>query len=239
MKIVIGHIYPELLNMYGDRGNVIVLKKRLEMRGIECEVKEFKREDEINLDGIDILFIGGGSDREILTALDKLSIVKEKLKSYIEEGNIFLAVCSAYELISKEFYLKGEKYEGLGLIDVRASWNDKRFVSDVVIKTEFGTVAGFENHNGRMVIGNNIPLGKVVYGSGNNGEDKTEGIIYKNTFATYLDGPVLPKNPELCDEIIKRALEKKYQKDISLKELDDSVEFEAKNYIVNKYTSNI
>ena len=136
-------------------------------------------------------------------------------------------------------YIKGEKQDGLNILETKSLWNDKRFVSNVVLNTSFGMVTGFENHNGRMDIGILNPLGEVLFGNGNNGEDKKEGVIYKNTFASYLDGPILPKNPKLCDEIIKRALIKKYNEDVVLKALDDKEENVANNYIVSKYTSQI
>lgn len=235
MKLIIGVIFPEILNMFGDKGNVKALVKRLEWRGIESEVKEFNLNDEINLEDIDIIYIGGGGDKEIKIARDKLISKSDELKNYIENNGVLLAVCSGFELISKEFYQKGEKQEGLNLLDVASSWNDKRFVSNVVIDTPFGVVAGFENHNGRMNIGTYKPLGTILCGNGNNGEDKKEGVLYKNTFATYLDGPVLPKNPELCDEIIKRAILNKDETFV-LKKLDDSKELIAKNYVIEKYT---
>ncbi len=239
MELTVGVIYPELLNMFGDSGNIKAIEKRLLWREIGVNIREIHIDDEIDFSLFDIIYIGGGGDKEILTAKEKLYPIKEKLKEYAENDGVLLAVCSGFELISKVFYIKGEKKEGLNILETKSLWNDKRFVSNVVINTPFGMVTGFENHNGRMDIGKYNPLGEVVFGNGNNGEDKKEGVIYKNTFATFLDGPLLPKNPKLCDEIIKRALIKKYNEDIVLKELDDKEENIANNYIVSKYTSNI
>lgn len=239
MEITIGVIYPELLNMFGDSGNIKAIEKRLMWRDIGVNITKIHIDDEIDFSLFDIVYIGGGGDNEILTAKEKLYPMKDKLKEYVESDGVLLAVCSGFELISKEFHIKGEKQEGLGVLQVKSLWDEKRFVSNVVLNTSFGMVTGFENHNGRMDIGILNPLGEVLFGNGNNGEDKKEGVIYKNTFASYLDGPILPKNPKLCDEIIKRALIKKYNEDIVLKDLDDKEENIANNYIVSKYTSQI
>lgn len=239
MEISVGIIYPELLNMFGDIGNIKAIEKRLMWRDIGVNITKIHIDDEIDFSLFDIVYIGGGGDNEILTAKEKLYPQKDKLKEYVENDGVLLAVCSGFELISKEFHIKGEKQDGLNILETKSLWNDKRFVSNVVLNTSFGMVTGFENHNGRMDIGILNPLGEVLFGNGNNGEDKKEGVIYKNTFASYLDGPLLPKNPKLCDEIIKRALIKKYNEDIVLKELDDKEENIANNYIVSKYTSQI
>ena len=234
MELNIICIYPELLNMYGDKGNILTLTKRLLWRDIKANVTNYSLNDEIDINGADIVYIGGGGDKEILLAKDQLIKIKDKLKDYIENDGVLLAVCSGFELLGEYFYLKGEKTEGLGILNLKAEWNDKTFVSDVVIDTPFGKISGFENHNGRMNTSLYEPLGKIIFGNGNNGEDEREGLIYKNTFATYLDGPVLPKNPNLCDEILKRALNKKYN-DVSLEKLDDTDELKAQNYIIEKY----
>ena len=217
MEITVGVICPELLNMFGDSGNIKAIEKRLLWRDIEVKIKEFNLSDEITLDGIDIVYLGGGGEKETLIVKDKLDLKKEELKSYIENDGVLIAVCSGFEIIGNKFFCEGAIKEGLGLLDIKASLSNKRLVSDVILETDFGTVVGFENHIGKMDIGEYKELGKVIYGNGNNGEDKKEGLIYKNTFASYLDGPLLPKNPELTDEIIKRALEKKYNENISLK----------------------
>lgn len=239
MELTVGVIYPELLNMFGDSGNIKAIEKRLLWREIGVNIKEIHIDDEIDFSLFDIVYIGGGGEKEILTAKDKLVKYKDSLKEYTKNDGVLLAVCSGFELISKEFYIKGEAKEGLNILETKSLWNDKRFVSNVVINTPFGIVTGFENHNARMDIKDYTPLGEVIFGNGNNGEDKKEGVIYKNTFASFLDGPLLPKNPKLCDEIIKRALIKKYNEDIVLKELDDKEENKANDYIVNRFTSSI
>lgn len=238
MKITIGHFYPELLNMYGDLGNIITLKKRLEWRGIEAEIKEISLEDTVDFSNIDIAVIGGGSDREQLIAIKELAKVRDELKSFAEDGGVILATCGSYHLLGKYCYFKDEKTEGLSVLDIYTENGESRMISNVVIDTAFGKAVGFENHSGKTYINNHEPLGKVVFGSGNNGEDGYEGVVYKNVFGTNLHGPLLPKNPELADEIIKRALQRKYP-DIILEKLDDSNELRAKDYIVKKYTKEI
>ena len=234
MKITIGYIYPKLLNMFGDIGNITALKKRCEWRNIEVCVKEFHTGDEIDLTDIDILYLGGGGERETLISLENLMNCKETLKNFVEDNGVMLAVCSGYEISGIEFYVDNKPKAGLSLVNIKSEQGSKRFVSNVVLETEFGKIAGFENHLGRMKTGIHSPLGKVIYGNGNNGEDGAEGVLYKNFFGTYLDGPILPKNPELCDELIKRALIRKGENG-ELFKLDDSVELKAKEYIITKY----
>ncbi len=234
MNIKITVLFPELLNMFGDSGNVQSLKKRLEWRDIEVQIHNISMGSPIDLTDADIVYLGGGGESETLSALNMLVPFKQVLKDYVENGGVLLSVCSGYELLGKTFEAKGEKREGLGILDISSAQSGKRISSDIIIESEFGIICGFENHLGRMNIGDNTPLGKVKYGTGNNGVDGCEGVIYKNTFATYMDGPVLPKNPNLCDELIKRALLKKGVTD-ELKALDDSDELIAQKYILNKY----
>lgn len=233
MKLTIGHFYPELLNLYGDKGNINSLKKRCEWRGIEAEIQEIKIDDAVDFSKLDVVFIGGGSDREQLIVLNKLSEYKNELKEYAENGGVILAVCGGYQMLGEYMYLNGEKIDGLSLNKIRTEKGEERLTSNVVVDTPFGKVVGFESHLGRVYIGDNTPLGTVVYGNGNNEEDNTEGIIYKNVIGTNLHGPLLPKNPFLADYIIKTALLKKYNEEISLKELDDAVELRANDYIVS------
>ena len=239
MKLVIGHFYPELLNLYGDKGNITTLKRRAEWRNIEVEVKEIKIDDEVNFSEIDIMFIGGGSDREQLIVLERLHEIKDKIKEYVEADGVVLAICGGFQILGKYCYLAGEKEEGISVVDIVTENGEKRLTSNVILETPFGKAVGFESHQGRTYIRNNLPLGQVIYGNGNNGEDKKEGIIYKNVFGTNLYGPILPKNPEFADLIIKKALERKYKEEILLKELNDSAESRAKDYIINLYTSKI
>ncbi len=234
MNVKITVLFPELLNMFGDSGNLLCLKKRLNWRGIDVTVNNINIDIPVDLTDTDILYLGGGGETETLNTLNKLMLYKDRVKEYVEKGGVLLAVCSGFELLGESFEIKGEKKEGLGILSVNSKQDKKRISSDIIIESDFGIICGFENHLGRMNIGNNKPLGKVKYGSGNNGNDGYEGVIYKNTFATYMDGPVLPKNPKLCDELIKRALLNKNET-ADLQELDDSVELTAQKYIIDKY----
>ena len=238
MNLKIAHLYPELLNLYGDRGNIISLKKRAEWRGIDVEVKEYKLADEIDFENIDILFIGGGSDREQLLVCQRLKEIKKDFKNYVENNGVVTAICGGYQLLGKYYKMKDETVEGLGILDIYTESGEGRLIGNVVIETEFlaRPIVGFENHGGRTYIENHNSLGKVVYGNGNNDNDKAEGVLYKNVIGTYLHGPLFPKNPHLCDYIIKKALQNKYG-EVELEELDDSVEFAANDYVVNRFRS--
>ena len=236
MKLNIAHLFPDLLNLYGDKGNIAALKKRLEWRNIEVEVKEYKIGEKIDFENTDIILLGGGSDREQLTVLEYLSACREKLVDYIENGGVLLAICGGFELFGKYSYFNNVKTDCLDVLDIYTEAAKTRFTENVIIKTDFfeRPIVGFENHSGRTYINDLLPLGTVVCGSGNNGEDKTEGVMYKNVIGTNLHGPLLPKNPHLCDYIIKKALQNKFG-EIELKDLDDSIEIAANDYIVNRF----
>lgn len=236
MKLKIAHLYPELLNLYGDMGNIVSLKKRAEWRSIEVEVKEYSIDEKINFDDIDILFLGGGSDKEQLVVCNKLKDYKEEISKYVENNGVIIASCGGFELLGEYYRINGEVIDALNILDFYTEYENTRLIDDVVIETDFldRPVVGFENHGGRIFIKENKPLGKVVYGNGNNGKDGMEGIIYKNLFGTYLHGPLLPKNPHLCDYILKKALQNKYG-EAELQELDDSIEIAANDYIVNRF----
>lgn len=236
MKLKIAHLYPELLNLYGDRGNIISLKNRLLWRGIDAEVAEYKLSDDIDFSDIDIVFIGGGSDREQQLVCRRLHEIKDRLSEYVNDNGVVVTICGGYQLLGKYYKIKDEVVDGLGILDIYTETGKGRLIGNVVIKSDLfdRPVVGFENHGGRTFINNHKPFGKVIYGNGNNGNDGGEGVIYKNVIGTYLHGPLLPKNPHLCDYILQKALERRYG-EISLKPLDDSVEFDANDYIVNRF----
>ena len=236
MKLKIAHLYPELLNLYGDRGNIISMQKRLQWRGIEAEVCEYRLRDPIDFDAIDILFIGGGSDREQQLVCKRLCEMRAAFADYVERGGVVAAICGGYQLLGHYYKLQQETIEGLGILDLYTEGGEGRLIGNVVIESEaLGCkVVGFENHGGRTHIGNHTPLGRVVYGCGNNGEDGGEGVVYKHVVGTYLHGPLLPKNPRLCDWILQCALEQKYGA-AELEPLDDAVELAANRYIVNRF----
>jgi lipid II isoglutaminyl synthase (glutamine-hydrolysing) len=224
MNLVLYNFFPDRLNLYGDRGNVIALQKRCEWRGIELEVVNIKSTNTINLSQVDILFIGGGSDREQGLVTNELLKIKKDFKSSIEDGVGCLAICGGYQLLGN-YYVTSEdiKYIGLDICDFYSVGQKDRMVGNVVIESkDFGNIIGFENHSGRTYHPYE-PIGKVIKGFGNNGKDGMEGLFYKNVIGTYLHGPVLPKNPLLADRIISAAIERKYGKGEMI-QLDDTLE---------------
>lgn len=236
MKITIGHLYPDLLNLYGDRGNIQCMKKRCEWRGIEAEVQEFQITDTIDFGKLDIVLLGGGSDREQMLVCEKLKTIQKDFKDYVEDNGVVIAVCGGYQLLGHYYDTDDGRIEGLSLVDLYTEQGSPRLISNIVIQNDSFDypIVGFENHGGRTFIGENKPLGKVLFGCGNNGKDGAEGILYKNVVGTYLHGPLLPKNPHVCDYLIKNALEKKYGVS-DLEPLDDAQEMEANRYIVERF----
>ena len=214
MKLTIGHLYPDLLNLYGDRGNIQCLMKRCQWRGIEAETIAYEIDDKIDFSKLDIVLLGGGSDREQM-------LVCEKLKE-----------------IQKDYYKTDQgTIKGLELVDMYTEQEEGRLISNIVLQSDLFEmpVVGFENHGGRTCINDNKPLGKVLYGSGNDGKSGYEGVVYKNVIGTYLHGPLLPKNPQLADWLILHALQKKYGEQTELTPLDDSQEKEANDYICHRF----
>ena len=238
MELNICHLYPDLLNVYGDVGNILVLKHRAEERGIKVNVVDVSLNDKFNKDEIDIVFFGGGQDYEQSIVSEDLKNNKgEVLKQYIEDEKVLLAICGGYQLLGKHYISpNGEKLQGLGILDIYTEGGEKRLIGNTVIYNEDfdETYVGFENHSGRTFINGLKPLGKCIHGYGNNGEDGYEGCIYKNTFCTYFHGSLLSKNPELADRFLKIALEKKYGS-VELKKLDDTFELKAKEHIINRF----
>lgn len=241
MKITIGHLYPDLLNLYGDRGNIISLKNRCIWRNIDVEVIQYKLNDEIDFNSLDIVFIGGGSDREQLLVGKRLLDIKSDFQNYIEDNGVTLAICGGYQLLGHYYKLQNEIINALGILDIYTESEPGRLIGNVVIQSNFlgekSTLVGFENHGGKTYINNNSPLGKTIVGFGNNGKDGGEGIIYKNTIGTYLHGPILPKNPNLTDYLIFKALEKKNtitKEDFDRLVLNDDLEYLAHNAVINK-----
>lgn len=240
MKINIGHLYPDLLNLYGDRGNILALVRRMNLREIETEVKKYELNDSIDFENLDIIFVGGGSDREQLLVCNRMYEMKKEFSDYVENNGVLVAVCGGYQLLGNYYKLENETIKGLGILDIYTEQKKGRLIGNIILESSVinSTIVGFENHGGRTYIGNHTPLGKVKYGFGNNDDKDGEGVIYKNVVATYLHGPLLPKNPKLSDYIIKNALEKKYQKEITLAPLDDKLETEAHNYVLKRFLEN-
>ena len=236
MKLRIAHLYPDLLNLYGDIGNITTLTKRCQWRGIDVETDQITGGEKIHFTDYDLIFLGGGSDREQLLVRDKLISMKQEITSYVNDGGVLLAVCGGYQLLGSYYKLKEETIKGLEILNIQTEIGEGRLIGDVVIKNdEFGTIVGFENHGGRTFINDHTPLGKVLHGHGNNDKDGAEGVIYKNVIATYLHGSLLPKNPVLCDHIIKLMLEQRGLP-TELDKLDDDEELAAHKYIVERFT---
>ena len=240
MELNICHLYPDLLNVYGDVGNILVLKHRAEERGIKVNIVNVSLNDKFNKDEIDIVFFGGGQDYEQSIVSEDLKTNKEEaLRQYIEEEKVLLAICGGYQLLGKHYISpNGEKLQGLGILDIYTEGGEKRLIGNTVIYNEDfdETYVGFENHSGRTFINGLKPLGKCIHGYGNNGEDGYEGCIYKNTFCTYFHGSLLSKNPELADRFIKTALEVKYS-EIALEKLDDTLELKAKEKMITRLSN--
>ncbi len=228
------HMYPDLLNLYGDKGNIECMRKRLEWRGIGANIIKCTFQKEFyDFDKIDIIFLGGGSDREQKIVCSALLSHKKALKKYVENGGVLVAVCGGYQLLGKYYAMDEEKIEGLDILDIYTEHGSPRLIGNIVIQNDRikTPIVGFENHGGRTYINNYPPIGKVIQGYGNTGNSKAEGVHYKNVFATYLHGPLFPKNPELCDYILTQALKKKYPDFHSLSALDDKLENEANEYM--------
>lgn len=237
MKLTIGHLYPDLLNLYGDRGNIQCFRKRLEWRGIEVEVIPFLSGDEIDFSKLDIVLLGGGSDREQELVCSHLQKIRENFKTYVEDNGVVLAVCGGYQLLGNYYKTQTKTIQGLGILNIKTEWEPERLIRNIVLDSPlFDTpVVGFENHGGRTYIGDHTPFGKVVFGLGNTGKSGQEGVVYKNVIATYLHGPLLPKNPHVCDYLLERALQRKYGAEIHLEPLPDDLEHKANSYISDRY----
>ena len=233
-SIRILHMFPDLLNLYGDKGNIECMRKRLEWRGIDVQVTNCTYDKPyLSFEEVDIVFLGGGSDREQKIVCSALLKYKEQLKHFVESGGVLVAVCGGYQLLGKYYALPDEKIEGLDILDIYTEHGSPRLIGNIVLKSdEFEQeIIGFENHGGRTYIGEHQPLGKVVGGFGNTGKSGAEGVRYKNVFATYLHGPLLPKNPALCDKILEKALQRKYPDFEGLSALDDVLEEQANAYM--------
>ena len=237
MELNICHLYPDVLNLYGDGGNVICMRRRLQWRGIAVNVASCRIGDPLRASDYDLFFIGGGQDFEQEVLLQDLGGGKgEEIKAAVEDGKTFLAICGGYQILGNSYRTwDGVTCGFLGAIDIETVGKKERMIGNYVFTCdELGgtTVVGFENHSGRTYLGSGVhPIGKVLAGFGNNGEDHTEGARYRNVFGTYSHGCLLPKNPALADHILKTALERKYGA-AELSPLDDSLEQSAHDAMV-------
>ena len=242
MHLRIAHLYPELLNLYGDRGNLITLRQRCAWRDIACSVHPVGLDQPFTASDYDLVFIGGGQDYEQnLLHADLLERKGPAIRAAVEDGLVFLCICGGYQLMGHEYVEHdGRRIECLGAIDVRTEAQSRRMIGDTVYHSDFlagqglsPQLVGFENHSGRTWLGPTVqPLAKVVKGGGNNGVDGTEGAIYKNVFCTYSHGSFLPKNPDMADWLIFQALKRKNLMSWPLTKLDDSLAENARNYLL-------
>jgi lipid II isoglutaminyl synthase (glutamine-hydrolysing) len=234
VRIVVGHLFPDYLNIYADRGNMAVLAKRAAWRGHELEVRPLGAGDDIHPGEHDLYYIGGGQDREQELIAPTLAVHGEGLRSAVEQGAALLAVCGGYQLLGR-FYRdqRGEELPGVGLFPLHTVAGDRRMIGDVLLECELEggdrrTLAGFENHAGRTYLDEGAePLGRVVAGYGNDGESGYEGCRVGRAVGTYLHGPLLPRNPWLADWLLAQALGHRAGDVPTLEPLDDRLESRA------------
>ncbi len=240
MELKICHLYPDVLNLYGDGGNIITLTRRLRWRGIDVKLTRAPIGSPISLTGEDLVFIGGGQDFEQEVLLEDLHRGRDReIKAAIEDGVTFLTICGGYQMLGAYY----ETYDGvrcdfIGALDLYTVGSPTRMIGNYLFRCEEKSggsiVVGFENHSGKTWLGKGVePLGWVSSGFGNNGEDGTEGVRYKNVFGTYSHGPLLPKNPAFCDHLLKTALERKYGH-ADLAPLNDDAELAAHDEMVKR-----
>ena len=236
MELHICHLYPDLLNSYGDIGNVMIMQQRLEKRGIKVVLHNVSVGDPFEKEVYDIVFFGGGQDFEqAIVSKDLIENKRNDLKDYIENNKVFIAICGGYQLLGK-YYMSAEnqRLEGLDILNIYTDKGDHRAINNLILKDGDHYYVGFENHSGKTYINDLKPLGHVEYGFGNNGEDHYEGCRYKNTIGTDLHGPLFSKNPELCDDLLQTALSLKYG-EIKLEPLDDEFPQKAKQVLIDRY----
>lgn len=259
-SLTIGWLYPELMSTYGDRGNILVIQKRAYERNIDVKIEHINHQtNPLDLKNVDLIFGGGAQDKEQeIVMKDLVGKKSEIIKGLIENNTPALFVCGSPQLMGK-FYepARGKKIEGLGIFDMKTfQANDNhapRLTGNVIGKViwenlgitknehhkqyddSFQYIVGFENHGGRTYLGKNVkPFAEMIRGNGNNGEDGTEGVVYKNAIGCYFHGPLLPKNPNIADFLLEKALEVKYGEKVALKPLDNRLEIQANQMIVKK-----
>ncbi|MEG0313637.1 MAG: glutamine amidotransferase [Erysipelotrichaceae bacterium] len=243
MKLKICWLYPTIMDLYGDSGNMLVIKQRCIKRNIDVEITKVDLNEPADLSSFDLIFLGGGADKEQTIIKDDLLSRKESILAAIKANCFFFLVCGGYQMFGK-YYIdaNNNKIQGLNILDyyTEASTNHQRCIGNIAIKVNFDnttyTLLGFENHGGQT-LGVTNPLGKVIKGFGNNVESGFEGYLDNNIFATYMHGPLLPKNPEAADYIIKHALMKN-NPSITLDPLDDNLSSLAKSNLYSRWSIN-
>jgi lipid II isoglutaminyl synthase (glutamine-hydrolysing) len=241
LRLTLVHLYPDLMNVYGDRGNIITFRRRCAWRGIELDVQPVSLGDRLNPGGCDLVFFGGGQDREqAVISPDFVSEKGQAVREAVEDGTVVLAVCGGYQLLGHTYTtVDGQELPGAGVFDVRSVPGSRRHIGNLVAEANLDgtprTLVGFENHSGQTYLGPGCrPLAKVLQGGGNNGEDGTEGAVYMDAYGCYLHGSLLPKNPWLADRLIARALQRRYGDEITLAPLDDTLEERAHAAVVSR-----
>lgn len=243
LAIRLGHLYPDQLNMYGDRGNILTLRRRCQWRGVELRVIPLELGEPVDHTAYDMLFIGGGQDKEQdEVALDLRDVKAAGVRAAVEADMPVLAVCGGYQLLAKYYRpAEGPDLVGLGIFNawtIHKGKNVARCVGNVALQWDERTLVGFENHGGRTYLGPDArPLGHVLAGFGNNGEDRAEGCVYRQTYGTYLHGSLLPKNPHFADQLIRLALARSYGEETAaraLTSLDDTLEWQAHHAMLRR-----
>ncbi len=242
MKLTLCHLYPDLMDTYGDKGNILSIIYRCQKRSIEVKVEQITVGQNLKSNVYDLFFFGGGQDKAQEIVATDLAQKAQSLKESIDKGAALLSICGGYQLLQKYFKTQeGKQIEGIGLFDAYTLGSTERMIGNLLvqinpkIQTEISTVypnsqpqlIGFENHSGKTFLSEGTePLGTVLAGFGNNGQDKLEGAVYKNAFGCYLHGSLLPKNPHFADYLIAKALEHK-SGNVDLAPLNDDIEWQA------------
>ena len=254
LNLSIAYLYSKSMNIYGDRGNIFAIQYRCHKRGINTNIDTIEVGEPFDQTKYDFVFSGGGQDVHQLRIADDLIEKKEQIQIAVDRGVVFLLICGTYQLFGHYFKTHEQTcINGIGILDIHTIANKKRKIGNVIIqlspeivkhttpKLKPTTLVGFENHSGNTYLNTNNtntthPIGTLIHGFGNNGEDKYEGARYKNVFGTYFHGSLLPKNPHFCDYLIKLALENKYKRKINLTKMDNSLELKAHEYILKNRT---
>jgi lipid II isoglutaminyl synthase (glutamine-hydrolysing) len=230
MRIRVGHLYPDYLNIYADRGNIAVLAERARARGHELDVRPIGIGDGVQVGEVDLFYVGGGQDREQGLVARDLVTKAEPLAEAVKRDAAFLAVCGGYQLLGRSYRdVAGEELPGIGLLPLHTLAGERRMIGDVLLECGWAgeTLAGFENHAGRTILDTGAePLGRVLSGFGNDGASGFEGCRYRKVYGTYLHGPLLPRNPWFADRILADALAHAGEP-VDLPPLEDGLELEA------------
>jgi CobQ-like glutamine amidotransferase family enzyme len=257
LTLRLAHLYPDHMNIYGDRGNILTLRQRCAWRAIELQYEPIGAGADVDWNANDIAFFGGWQDSgHALIAEDFVQRQGPRLRAAIDDGLVMLSICGGYQLLGHYFLTHtGERLPGIGAMDVHTVGGVERLIGNIVVEAQLADPAGvagengganssvrlvgFENHSGRTYLGSGVrPLGRVLVGHGNNGEDGSEGAVYRNSIGCYMHGSLLPKNPQLADYLIGLALRRRYGATAALRPLDDHLELAAQRSMVARLVNN-